>query len=240
MRTFPRGVVVLSMLAMHGSYACTDEPSRPPPGTPSDLPSDPPSDPPSDSPPDSVPLDAPPAQPIAIEIATVNGSGCPAGTAVEVKPDNTSFTVTFSDYLAQVGADSAPTDFRKNCQLNLRVQVPDGFSYSLTEADYRGFAVLASGASATQRALYFFQGQSTTLVLSHMFTGPMVDDWQTVDRTAGQVISPCGLQRNLNINTELIVSRGTSDPATNPSWIAMDAAHGSVQGVFFLGWRRCQ
>jgi len=234
MRTFPRGVVVLSMLVIHGSYACTDESSGPPPGSP-DLPPDEP----PDSPPDNVPLDAPPDEPIAVEIVTANGSGCPAGTTVEVRPDNTAFTVTFSDYVARAGAGSAPTDFRKNCQLNLRVQVPDGFSYSLTEADYRGFASLADGASAAQRAHYFFQGQSQTLDLSHMFTGPLADDWQTMDRTAGQLVSPCGVQRNLNIDTELIVTGGSADPATTSSWIAMDAAHGSVQSVFSLGWRRC-
>ncbi|CAM5378677.1 hypothetical protein SALBM311S_06184 [Streptomyces alboniger] len=35
----------------------------------------------------------------------MNGSGCPQGTAaVAVSEDNTAFTVTYSDYLAQAGA----------------------------------------------------------------------------------------------------------------------------------------
>src|SRR5690606_30490162 len=60
----------------------------------------------------------PPPDKIVIKVATVNGSGCPQGTtAVAVSEDNTAFTVTYSDYLAQAGGDSPPTAFRKNCQL---------------------------------------------------------------------------------------------------------------------------
>lgn len=51
----------------------------------------------------------PPPDKIVIKVATVNGSGCPQGTAaVAVSPDNTAFTVTYSDYLAQVGAPPNP------------------------------------------------------------------------------------------------------------------------------------
>ncbi|MEV5463495.1 DUF4360 domain-containing protein, partial [Streptomyces cellulosae] len=43
----------------------------------------------------------PPPDKIVIKVATVNGSGCPQGTAaVAVSEDNTAFTVTYSDYLA--------------------------------------------------------------------------------------------------------------------------------------------
>jgi hypothetical protein len=71
----------------------------------------------------------PPPDRIIIDVVTVNGSGCrPNTAAVAVSPDNTAFTVTYSEYLAQVGVGSKPTDFRKNCQLNLRVHVPQGFT----------------------------------------------------------------------------------------------------------------
>src|SRR3712207_1310352 len=72
------------------------------------------------------PTEPPPTEKIVIDVVTVNGSGCPVGTAaVAVAPDNTAFTVTYSDYLAQVGVGAKPTDFRKNCQLALQVHVPE-------------------------------------------------------------------------------------------------------------------
>ena len=51
--------------------------------------------------------DPPPTGQITIDVVTVNGSGCRIGTAaVAVSPDNKAFTVTYSEYLAQVGPDA--------------------------------------------------------------------------------------------------------------------------------------
>jgi len=185
--------------------------------------------------------DPPPSGHITIDVQTVNGSGCPSGTAVETSADNTSFFVSYSNYLAQVGVGAGPTEFRRNCQLNILVHVPSGFTFAIAEADYSGFASLAAGATAMQRANYYFQGESPTAVVSHLFAGPMSDDWQTMDSTdvAALVFAPCGVDRGLNINTELRVSAGTSDPTRTTSWIQMDATHGSVQNVFHFAWKRC-
>ncbi|GHB43007.1 DUF4360 domain-containing protein [Streptomyces xanthochromogenes] len=183
---------------------------------------------------------APPDK-IVIEVATVNGSGCPVNTAaVAVSPDNTAFTVTYSQYLAQVGAGSKPTDFRKNCQLNLIVHVPSGFTYAVASADYRGYAHLEKGASATQKASYYFQGSPDTASRTHPFNGPYDDDWQATDSTDwGQLVwAPCGVQRNFNINTELRASLGTADPKTN-SFIAMDSTDGDIQTIYHLAWKEC-
>ena len=176
---------------------------------------------------------------IVIKVATVNGSGCPAGTAaVAVSGDNTAFTVTYSDYLAQAGGNSDPTAFRKNCQLNLLVHVPAGFTYAIASADYRGFASLQRGASAIQRASYYFQGSSSTAFRTHTYNGPLNDNWQATDITdwAQLVYAPCGVQRNFNINTELRVNAGTS---MGTSFMAMDSTDGDINTVYHLAWQRC-
>jgi hypothetical protein len=191
---------------------------------------------------DPVPTTNPPAERITIEIVTVNGSGCRLGTAaVAAAPDNTAFTVTYSDYLAQAGAGTAPTDFRKNCQLVLKVNVPGGFTYAIGQADYRGFAHLERGASGMQRASYYIQGTSPTAAESHSFAGPVSDSWQTTDVTdvASLVYAPCGEVRLFNINTELRVSRGTSDPKTT-SFMMMDSTDGGVSTTYHFNWMRCE
>jgi hypothetical protein len=186
--------------------------------------------------------DPPPSDHIVIDIITVNGSGCPAGTAaIAVSPDNTAFTVSFSNYMAQIGVGSVPTDFRKNCQLNILVHVPSGFTYAIASANYRGFASIASGANFVSRANYFFQGQTPTGQISHTFPGPMLDDWQTTDVTevASLVFSPCGALRNLNINTELRVIAGTSDVTKTTSFATMDSADGQITTQYNFQWKRC-
>jgi hypothetical protein len=184
----------------------------------------------------------PPTDRIVIDVVTVNGSGCPAGTAaVAVSPDNTAFTVTYSSYMAMVGVGSTSTDWRKNCQLNIVVHVPSGFTYAISKVDYRGFASLAAGATALERANYYFQGQSQTAYASHPFTGPLGDDWQTTDEVglAALVWAPCGALRNLNINTELRAMAGTSDATKTTSFISMDSTDGAIDTIYHFAWNHC-
>ncbi|WP_326752557.1 DUF4360 domain-containing protein [Streptomyces hirsutus] len=183
----------------------------------------------------------PPPDKIVIKVATVNGSGCPQGTtAVAVSEDNTAFTVTYSDYLAQAGGASDPTASRKNCQLSLIVHVPQGFTYAIASADYRGFAALQPGATGTQRASYYFQGSPNTEYRTHPFAGPYDDNWQATDTTdwAQLVYAPCGVQRNFNINTELRVGVGTSSPG-KVSFMTMDSTDGDISTTYHMAWKEC-
>jgi len=190
----------------------------------------------------SVPDDPAPTEKITIDVITVNGSGCPVGsTAIAVSPDNTAFTVTYSNYMAQVGVGALPTDFRKNCQMALQVHVPNGFTYAIVQADYRGYGYLAQGATATQRANYYFQGMSGTSFNTHSFRGPLDDYWQTTDVTpvASLSFAPCGEQRFLNINTELRVNAGSSNTRQTTSFMAMDSADGSIDTKYHFAWKKC-
>jgi hypothetical protein len=185
---------------------------------------------------------SPPSDKIVIEVVTVNGSGCPSNTAaVAVSPDNTAFTVTYSNYLAQVGVGAAPTDIRKNCQLTILVHAPQGFSYAVAEADYRGFAHLEKGATSMEQSNYYFQGQPQTAAVSHPFSGPFDNDWQATDSTsvAALVFSPCGEERDLNINTELRVSGGTSNLKKTTSFMTMDSTDGSITTTYHFDWEAC-
>lgn len=192
--------------------------------------------------PTTVDTSAAPPEHITVDIVTVNGSGCPAGTAaVAAAADRTAFTVTYSSFLAQVGVGASPTDFRKNCQLAIRVYYPQGFTFGIAQADHRGFGHLARGATALQRASYYFQGSSATTQSSHPFTGPMSDNWQATDKTDVDsiVFAPCGELRNFNINSELRVAAGTSNPKTTTSFMSMDSTDGSVSTKFHFAWKQC-
>lgn len=176
---------------------------------------------------------------VTVDVVTVNGSGCPAGTAaVAVADDNTAFTVTYSDYTAQAGTGSTPTQFRKNCQLNLRVQYPQGFTYGIAQVDYRGFAHLPRGARGVQRASYYFSGQSSTGTSTHNISAPKSDNWQFTDRTevAEIIFAPCGAVRHVNVNTEL---RAYSNSANQAAFVSMDSTDGSVNTTYQFAWKRC-
>jgi hypothetical protein len=184
----------------------------------------------------------PPPDKIVIDVVNANGTGCPLGTsAVAVSQDNTAFTVTYSAYTALVGVGAGPLDGRKNCQIGLRVHVPQGFTYGIAQADYRGFAHLERGATGLERANYYFQGNSPTAYLQHPLAGPFEDDWHFTDSTevGAIVFKPCGEERNLNINTELRAAAGTSDPKKTTSFVTMDSTDGSITTTYHFAWLTC-
>ncbi|RJQ71643.1 DUF4360 domain-containing protein [Pseudonocardiaceae bacterium YIM PH 21723] len=186
----------------------------------------------------AAPLPGPPGK-ITIDVVSVNGSGCPAGTAaVAVNNDNTAFTVSYSNYLAQVGGDASPVDFRKNCQLGLNLHIPQGWTYAISQSDYRGFADLKQGAYAIERANYYFQGNSQNTPIEHRINGALSDNWQQTDRVdiSALVYKPCGVDRILNVNSELRVYKGTSSAA---SFITMDSTDGDMNTIYHFSWKQC-
>ena len=185
-------------------------------------------------------LDTTPSSGVTFSVVTVNGSGCPAGTArVRTSADNTSFTVTYDDYVAEDGARTDPTDFRRNCQINLLVSIPQGFTYAVARAEYRGHAKLAAGARAQQNAYYYFTGTSPTAETNFAINGPYNGSWKNVDEVeaAALVSAPCGAKTNLNINTDLVVRAGSAESSRN--WISMDKAHGDVDTIYHVSWKHC-
>ncbi|MGW0391858.1 DUF4360 domain-containing protein [Streptomyces sp. NPDC003042] len=182
-----------------------------------------------------------PSERVTVDVATVNGSGCRPGSAtVAVAPDNSAFTVTYSEYVAQAGGGVSAVEGRKNCLLSLIVHVPQGFTYAVAKVDYRGFGSLREGAIGTQKASYYFQGMSQTAYRTHKFHGELDDNWQATDTTGVQALAyaPCGEKRNFNINTELRAEVGTSDPAKT-SYMTLDSTDGGINSVYHFSWKQC-
>jgi hypothetical protein len=182
-----------------------------------------------------------PAQRVTVEIVSANGSGCPVGTTeIDVAEDNTTFAVIHRSFVAKAGGGADPTDARQNCQLALQVDVPPGFTFGIVRADYRGHIGLQSGAIASQRANYYFQGSSQTTSRVHPFKGPLHDEWQTTDIVdpASIVFAPCGEKRLFNIIAELRVATGTSSPSAT-SWISMDSPDRNPNSRYHFAWKRC-
>ena len=184
----------------------------------------------------------PPAAPVTVDVLNINGSGCRQGTAaVAVSPDKTAFTVTYSGYLAKVGSGAKKADARRNCRLNLRVNTVAGYSPAIAQVDYRGYGELAAGASATYSASYRFHGADRVVAASRTFAGPYADNWQVTDGggAAALVFGPCGKSRNVDVDSELTVLAGASDPASTFSYITMDSADGVAVTTYHLAWQRC-
>ncbi len=169
-----------------------------------------------------------------------NGSGCPIGSVGQnIAPDFKAFTLTFSDYIAEIGPGIPLSDARKNCQLTLDMYFPQGWQFAIATFDYRGYVSLDRRVQATQSSAYYFQGQGQTGRFSTNFSGPVDRDYQFRDTIGltSLVWSPCGATRALNINTQVRLNN-RSNP-NGSGLITTDSIDGQIIHKYGLQWRRC-
>lgn len=78
----------------------------------------------------------------------------------QISSDRTTMTLIFDSYISSIGPGIAVTEQRKNCQLNVDIEYPGGFQYSVLSADYRGYAAIQKGVTGTLKSTYYFSGQT--------------------------------------------------------------------------------
>ncbi len=64
--------------------------------------------------------------------------------------------------IASLGGGASITDSRKDCQINLDLHYPQGFTYSVFNTEFRGYADIPTGFKGVQRADYYFSGSMYT------------------------------------------------------------------------------
>src|SRR5262245_58447951 len=78
--------------------------------------------------------------------AAASQNGCPPGTySIVNAPDGSALSILFDDFsIAASGARAA----RKSCNLQIPLNLPEGYTLGVYRVDYRGFSRLSSGQSA--------------------------------------------------------------------------------------------
>lgn len=167
------------------------------------------------------------------------GSGCPAGSVAEnMASDYTAFTLLFDSYVAEVGPGLPLSLSRRNCQILIDLDFPQGWSFSMVDVDYRGYVSVGRGVSGIQQSAYYFQGETQTARLATKLTGPIDGDYQVRDTLAldAEVWSDCGAHRALIINSDVRLMSGTSKAQ---GLMTLDSVNGKVTHIYGLQWRRC-
>jgi hypothetical protein len=166
------------------------------------------------------------------------GTGCPAGSAsVTVSPDSQSLSILFDSYVTEAGGMTGRSIDRKSCNVSIPVQVPQGYSVSVFQVDYRGFISVPSAARAQFDAEYFWAGSRGPLI-RRVFSGPVTDNYSLSDQLIAttQVWTPCGASVNLRINTSMMAM---SNSRRDDTMATVDSADVSSGLIYHLAWRRC-
>lgn len=168
------------------------------------------------------------------------GTGCPQGTVGQfISADRQTFTLIFDAYVASIGPGIPATQTRLNCQLNIDLQYPSGFQYSILGTQFRGYAGLDKGVTGIQSANYYFSGSPTQVSTSTTFKGPTSGDYEISDTIpfTSTIFSPCGAALPLNINSQV---RLTSSIAGATGLMTDDSIDGKITFVVGVQWQKCK
>jgi len=174
---------------------------------------------------------------VYVESLRYGGSGCPQGSVGQsLSDDRTTFTLIFDAYAASLGPGVPITENRKNCQLNVRLHVPQGWTYTVFAADYRGFVQIDNGVSAVQKSTYYFAGQTQQVSVQSTLVGPVSRDFLRRDQVG--VISwvpACNASANLNVNSQVRLF----SPSSAQGQITNDSTDGKFKFLLGFRWRPC-
>jgi hypothetical protein len=168
------------------------------------------------------------------------GSGCPANSVAGLlSSDLTTITLLYDSFVAQAGEGISAAQYRKNCQLAVKLRYPSGWQFSVFKSDTRGYAYLPKGATGTAKATYYFSGESkqttSTLTLKGFFDNNYLrTDTFPVEST---VWSPCGQEGLLNINSEV---RITPLDAKAQALLTVDSTDLKFSQEHYLQWQTCK
>lgn len=169
------------------------------------------------------------------------GSGCAADSTTGSLPvDGNAFDIEWQDFTAAVGDGVPVREKRKNCQVNLDLDVPDGWQYAVESIDYSGAVKIESDVQAIAGSAYYFQGDAATVRFNTLFDGPEDRAFLIRDIVpdSAKLWSPCGGGRSLNINFQ--VRLDNSADSTAAGRIDFGDADGVARTHLELDWRPCQ
>ncbi len=166
------------------------------------------------------------------------GTGCPAGSAsAALSEDKKSLSIIFDQFVVEApAASNVPA--RKNCNIAIPVHVPQGYSVSVVDVDYRGYVSLPSQADARLTAEYFLAGYRGP-TYSKLFIGRTDTDYVFNNEIGiqAQVWSPCGADTILRVNASMLVRNKSYRDA---ALATVDTADFRAGIKYKFQWRRCQ
>ena len=173
----------------------------------------------------------------------VRGSGCPEGSVQQnIAPDGQSFVLYFYEYIAEIGSEVARTENRKACQLSLNLRHTPGWRFAVVKFEFTGYVNIDNGISASQEALYYFQGDENGLNFSEAMTGPKDGIYHIVQKVEPTVRywSFCDVERAINIRTSVKLINLENASSSASGFIGTDSIDGTIgTQTWNIVWQKC-
>lgn len=174
---------------------------------------------------------------VEIKDVTVNGSGCPVGTATVIITNSKengpidSGVATFDSFIVE-----KPGKDRKFCNIAVDMKFPHGWSYALVETYLPGTAVIQKGVTASVQTSIAFRGTDATAKSKRSQKGYWEGTFNLQEQFDRPVWSPCGKVLPLNLKITASLS-GKPELDGEPSIIQLSGLNRDQH--FTIRWRRC-
>jgi hypothetical protein len=123
--------------------------------------------------------------------------------STSIAPDRQIFTLIFDKYYATMGPGIGIEQNRKNCQINVALRFPKGWSFSVFSSQFRGYVQMDKGIHGQHVSTWYFSGQTQQVKIQSDFYGPADRDYLTNDSVGVTAWSPCGMSAMLNVNSQV-------------------------------------
>lgn len=166
------------------------------------------------------------------------GTGCPAGSAsVSLSPDQDEISILFDQFVAEAGGETRRSVDRKACELSVPLHIPQGYSATVIQTDFRGFNLVSRGGMNRLNTEYFWAG-SRGPSYSNMYRGPQNEDYFATNGVvaSGVVWTPCGMSTNLRIRATIMTQ---TNRQMEQSMMTVDSADITGGLIYHVQWRRC-
>ncbi|MFN8847343.1 MAG: DUF4360 domain-containing protein [Bdellovibrionales bacterium] len=167
------------------------------------------------------------------------GTGCPAGTAsVSLSPDQDEISILFDQFITEAGGATGRMVDRKACELSVPLHIPQGYSATVIQTDFRGFNLVSRGGMNRLNTEYFWAGMRGPSY-SNLYRGPQNEDYFATNGVvaSGVVWTPCGMSTNLRIRATIMTQ---TNRQMDQSMMTVDSADITGGLIYHIQWRKCR
>ncbi len=185
----------------------------------------------------------PPAAGPQITRITHVGKGCPVGTVGgNVSSDAKAFTLTFSDFDAEIGPKVAPSAASTSCLVGIEFYIPANMTFTLLNLDIRGFVDLQDKVkmSLTNR-FYFAEQASKVQEMKGDLAGVLQENFNAhrVVSAAQTMWSTCGAARKQVLYIDTAVALSNAENTANSGLVTVDSIDGEFTQKLAIAYKPC-
>lgn len=181
---------------------------------------------------------------LKIGLPAYGGNGCPIGSASSVlNDDSTQLSILFDSFAAEAGGLTGRQLDRKSCNLAIPVNVPQGYSISIIQTDFRGYTNIPRGGEARLSASYFFAGSRgptlTTVFKPKPGRSQLDEEYIVSDNLVAEALiwSRCGEDVILRVNSSMLAKSNLRNDETLATVDSVDVKSGII---YHIQWKRCR